>query len=73
MHLINTGAQRGQKSAADPLEMELEMVVSHLMWFLGLKPGSSAKKKYIFLIYEPFLQSLKFIKKNPNSRQNLTM
>ena len=37
MHADACGGQR----APDPLELELQAVVSHLAWVLGTKPGSS--------------------------------
>lgn len=36
----------GQKRALDALEVELKIVVSHLMWVLGPKLGSSARAVY---------------------------
>lgn len=33
----------GQKRASDPLELELEKVVSHLIWVLATEPGSSVR------------------------------
>ena len=36
-------AQGDQKRASDPLELELEVVVSPLMWVLGTELGSSAR------------------------------
>ena len=32
-----------QKRASQPLEMELEMVMSHPIWALGTEPRSSAR------------------------------
>lgn len=32
----------GQKRASDPLKLEIQVSVSHLMWVLGTKHGSSA-------------------------------
>lgn len=34
---------RGQSRASDPLELELEVVVTLLMWVLGTHFGSSAR------------------------------
>lgn len=31
------GAYRGQKRVSDPLELELQEVVSHLIWMLGIE------------------------------------
>ena len=36
-------ACRGWKRASDPLELELYMVLSHHVWVMGTKLGSSAK------------------------------
>lgn len=36
-------AHRSQMRASDPLELELEVVVSPLMWVLGTELGSSAR------------------------------
>lgn len=33
-----------QKKVLNPLELELHMVVGHLMWLLGTKLGCSARK-----------------------------
>lgn len=34
---VSAGTHRGQKGALDPLELELQVVRSHLMWVLGTK------------------------------------
>ena len=36
-------AHRGQEKAPDLLELELQMVVSHLVWVLEIELGSSAR------------------------------
>lgn len=41
---------------SDPLELELQAVVSHMAWVLGTEPGSSRKSSQSFLTTEPFLQ-----------------
>lgn len=41
-------ACRGQKETLDPLELELQMVMSYLMWTLGVEFGSSAKAVLFF-------------------------
>lgn len=33
----------GQKRPSDPLELELQVAVSHLVWVLGTKLGSSVR------------------------------
>lgn len=45
---------RGQQRAPDPLELEM-VVLSYLVWVLGIEPGSSAGAGHI-LITEPCLQ-----------------
>lgn len=40
---MHAGACGGQKRSLDPLELELQMVVSHLMWVLQTEPRSSAE------------------------------
>lgn len=49
------GACRGRKRALDTLELELRAVVSHTMWVLRLKHGSSARTGHT-LKSEPSLQ-----------------
>lgn len=53
-------AQRSQKRVLDPLELHLQVVVSHTMWVLGTELGSSTvsslasslvHKKYNHLLY----------------------
>ena len=41
-------AHGGQKKASDPLEHELQMVVSH-MWMLGIKPDPLEEKPVLFI------------------------
>lgn len=48
LHVWNTtmvlcDARGGQKMASDPLELALQMVVSHHVWVLGIKSGPSAR------------------------------
>jgi hypothetical protein len=43
MHHMCVEAHRDQKMALDSLELESQMVVSHLMWVLWIEPGSSAR------------------------------
>ena len=40
---IGADAHRALKRAPDSLELELQVVVSHLMWMLGMESGSSAR------------------------------
>lgn len=47
---------RGQKRWLNPLERELQIVVSY-MWVLGIKPGPLEEQK-AFLTIEPSLQLL---------------
>lgn len=37
------GAHRGQKKVVYPLQLELQVAVSHPKWVLGLELGSSAR------------------------------
>lgn len=40
VHVINTySIYRGQKRAPDPLEQELQVIMSHPKWVLAAKPG----------------------------------
>lgn len=41
---MHAGAHRGQKKAWDPLELELEAVVSHPLWMLGTDPWASVEQ-----------------------------
>lgn len=41
---MRAGAGRGRKRAKDLLELELRAVVSHTMWVLGIKHGSSGRE-----------------------------
>jgi hypothetical protein len=45
---------RGQKRALDPLELELQMVVSCLVWMLGTKLGP-LEEQPLLLTPEPSL------------------
>lgn len=40
---VHAGARKGQKRAADPLELDLKAVASHPMWVLRPEPGSFAR------------------------------
>lgn len=42
VHIV-AGAHRVQKRAPNSLEQEFQIVVSHLMWELGMEPGSSPR------------------------------
>lgn len=42
MH-VSDSVVRGQKRVLDSLELVLQVVVSHLMWVLGIKLRSSAR------------------------------
>lgn len=46
---------RGQKTAWDALELELQIAMNHLMWVLRTELRSSVRTK-ILLITEPSLQ-----------------
>ena len=39
---------RSQKKISEPLELELQVVVSHPVWVLGTKLGSSARATNAF-------------------------
>lgn len=43
------GACGGQRKLLDPLEMELQEIVSCLMWVLGTKFGSSLEEQQVLL------------------------
>ena len=43
--------------ASDPWELELQAVVSHLMWVLGTSPGP-LQEQPVFFITQPPLQPL---------------
>lgn len=45
----------GQKRPLDPLELELQIAVSHLTWMLGTELRSS-QEHYVLLTAKPFLQ-----------------
>lgn len=36
---ICVGAQEGQRTASDPLELKIEEVVSHLIWYYDSNPS----------------------------------
>jgi hypothetical protein len=40
---MSAGTCRSQKRAQDLLELELQEVVSYLIWVLGIEPGFSAR------------------------------
>lgn len=53
---MNTGAQRGQKRAPDTMELELQEVVSYLLWALNiyaLHCGANIVSSFI-LFYSPW-------------------
>ena len=52
---MDTEACRGQKKASDPLELELQAVLSCLAWVLGTR---SPVKEARALVTEPSLQAL---------------
>lgn len=41
---VSTDSHGSQKQVLDPLELELQVVVSHCTWVLGIEPGSAGKK-----------------------------
>ena len=47
-------AHRGQKRTLDLLELDLQVVISHMTWVLGTK---LLQKQYVLLTTELFLQS----------------
>ena len=61
----------GQKRASDPLELELWVVVSHLVWVLGvggevgegleMSNSGSLQKLFVLLTTEPSLQSCNYV------------
>lgn len=53
MHHGNTRALRGQEKASTPLALELQELVSSLMWVLGTKPGPFQESGYIWEDAEP--------------------
>lgn len=40
---MHAGGCKSQKRTLDPLELELQEVVSHPMWVLGIQPGSTIR------------------------------
>ena len=40
VHCMCAGAPEARKRVLDPLELELQTVVSCMMWVSGMKPGS---------------------------------
>lgn len=44
-HHMCVSAYRSQKGALNSLELELQTAISHLIWVLRAKPGSSARAK----------------------------
>ena len=42
LHHVYAGCG-GRNKGPDPLEVELQKVVGHLLWVLGIKPGSSER------------------------------
>lgn len=67
------GVHASQKITLGLLELELQMVVSH-MWVLGTEPGPSVKAK-VLLTIETFLQApcVNFLKyKEKNMETNIS-
>lgn len=54
---ICVGAYRGQKMVSDSLQVELQAIVSHPVWVLGLKLRSFEEQE-VLLTTEYSLQSL---------------
>lgn len=48
MYHIHEGAEGGQKRELDPLELDLQEVVGHTLWVLGIESGSSARAVFFF-------------------------
>lgn len=46
MHRVHADAHTGQKRPLDPLKLEVQTVVDHLILVLGAEPRSSAKAVY---------------------------
>lgn len=51
-----SGAHRNQRRISDSLDLELQVVVSHPLWALGSKPGSSVKAVNTLLNFLPPFQ-----------------
>lgn len=47
---VNAFAQVGQRRELDLLELELQVVVSCMIWVLGTELWASEKKKYLLLM-----------------------
>lgn len=45
---LSVGTTRGQKTVLDPVELELQAVVSLLMWVLGIQLRSSERARNLW-------------------------
>lgn len=55
---VTSGAHGVQKRAQDLLGLELQLIVSHPKWVLGIKLGFSGEEPCVFFTAEPLLQHL---------------
>lgn len=56
---IHVGSCGDQKRVSSPLELELQVVVSHLLWVLVLKQNSGPlEQQQVLSTTEPSLQAL---------------
>lgn len=51
---VHVTGSKGQKRVSGPLEQELQITVSLLMWVLGTVPGSSARQYMSLPLSRPF-------------------
>lgn len=47
VHQVQTGFHRGQKRGLAPLKVELQAVVSYLMWMLGTERASLQEQQVL--------------------------
>lgn len=55
VHYMQPGGRGGQRRVLTPLDLELQAVVSSLVWALGTELGSSERQQAL-LVAEPSLQ-----------------
>lgn len=48
---MSAGAQGGQKRELEPLELGLQVIVSHLMWVLATQLGSFARTACTVMLF----------------------
>lgn len=51
---VGEGKCPKRTEASDPLELELQAVVSHSVWLLGTKPGCSLQPPFFFILMLKF-------------------